>query len=67
MNRSNLPPSAARIWTQATLDCHARGCICEGCIYNNFLSSGRCRAKEVVMNLIRSGKQPPVKTKQIID
>lgn len=68
MNMNNkfyfLPPSVARIWTEVTLTCHNRGCICSGCVFEKRLESTKCKAKKVVLALIQKGIYPPEKIKK---
>lgn len=44
-----------RRWTDTAIDCYKRGCVCEGCFYNNFFSgkTQRCQMKAAVLELVR--------------
>lgn len=44
-----------RRWTNATLHCYGRGCVCEGCLYSNFFEDKRtkCQAKISVLESVR--------------
>lgn len=65
---SNAP--AIRRWTKVTLECFERGCVCEGCFYNDFFTSPnqKCQAKKSVIESVRTlGSPPEVKEKTILE
>lgn len=51
--------SSPRRWTQAAKDCYERGCVCEGCFFNDFFSGYKCRMKASVIELVRLFGAPP--------
>lgn len=57
-----------RRWTIAAIDCYKRGCNCQGCFYNNFLSgNAKCQMKAAVLELVRVlGRPEGIKTKGAI-
>lgn len=57
-----------RRWTEAAVECWKRGCICKGCIYENFFKSiKKCRMKSSVITLVKKlGPPPNLKEKTIL-
>lgn len=57
-----------RRWTESAIACWKRGCVCKGCIYENFFQSiKRCRMKSAVIALVKQlGPPPNLKEKKII-
>lgn len=56
---------AYKRWSELTIECYKRGCVCEGCELVPRLESGHCTAKEAVRTLILQGRRPPVLEKTI--
>ncbi|MGN0006206.1 MAG: hypothetical protein ACI37Z_09605 [Candidatus Gastranaerophilaceae bacterium] len=58
-----------RRWTNASLECYKRGCVCEGCFYTDFFngSSQRCQMKSSVLELVRVLGKPDVELQQVLD
>ena len=56
-------------WTPTALECYKRGCVCEGCFYNDFFSATaqKCQMKTAVFELVRSIGAPSVERSQIIE
>lgn len=48
---------SVRRWTIDALDCYKRGCICEGCFFDDFFRNGgtrqKCQMKAAVLELVR--------------
>jgi len=54
---------SVRRWTITSIDCYERGCVCEGCFYNEFFSpqeyktlletNTKCQMKASVLELVR--------------
>lgn len=42
-----------RRWTGVAVMCYLRGCKCEGCMYENFLTVGKCQVKGAVVESVR--------------
>lgn len=43
-----------RDWNSLTCMCYSRGCICEGCEYNDFFSDGTvCQTKAAVLESVK--------------
>lgn len=46
-----------RRWTLTAIDCWQRGCVCEGCFYQQFFGEGqpyqKCQMKAAVVELVR--------------
>lgn len=42
-------------WTPAAIECYNRGCICNGCFYNQFFTEKhqKCHMKESVLQLVK--------------
>lgn len=47
-----------REWTDVACMCYMRGCNCEGCMYENFLISGKCQVKASVLESVRIWGSP---------
>ena len=47
-------------WTQSTFECQERGCICEGCFYNDFMTKRglKCQIKKILALLIKLNIKP---------
>ena len=60
---------AVRRWTNTALDCYKRGCVCEGCFYNDFFNgtSHRCQMKAAVLDLVRVIGKPDIELQQILN
>ena len=57
-------------WSASAIYCYLRGCICRGCIYENFFTDKnfRCQMKNAVMQLVQTiGIPEGVKTKTILE
>lgn len=50
--------TVTRRWTGLAVMCYRRGCKCEGCIYENFLISGKCQVKASVLESVRIWGSP---------
>jgi len=53
--------TSQRRWTPGAIECLKRGCICEGCFYNNFFkesSNKKCQMKAAVLELKRTIGNP---------
>ena len=48
----------ARRWTGVAIMCYRRGCNCKGCMYENFLSVGKCQVKASVLESVRIWGSP---------
>jgi len=61
--------TAQRRWTDAAIKCYKRGCVCEGCFYDEFfhLSSFSCRMKGAVLELVRTVGTPPVQVAEVLN
>lgn len=48
---------SVRRWTIDAMDCYKRGCVCEGCFYDDFFRDGgarhKCQMKAAVLELVR--------------
>lgn len=53
MSRNGV--ASVRRWTQDSIDCYKRGCICSGCFYYDFFNKNpqKCRMKATVLELVR--------------
>jgi hypothetical protein len=40
-------------WTPTAIECYKRGCVCEGCIYNDFFEEDKCQCKYTVIWLVK--------------
>lgn len=49
---------AAKKWTEGSVYCYKRGCVCKGCYMNNMLESSRCQMKTAVIELVRKFGAP---------
>lgn len=49
-----------RRWTNSSIDCYERGCICEGCIIDKILKNSpqKCQMKATVLELVREFGRP---------
>ena len=57
-------------WTTSAIQCYMRGCVCDGCFYQNFFSdkNHKCQMKIAIMSLIRNNGLPKfLKRKSIIE
>lgn len=47
--------ASVRRWTSTAVECYKRGCVCNGCFYNDFFSKSpqRCQMKSTVLELVR--------------
>jgi hypothetical protein len=59
---------AIKRWTPTAIDCYKRGCICEGCFYNDFFSGAtqKCQMKAAVLELVRVIGTPDIQLQQIL-
>ena len=52
-------------WTPTAIECYKRGCVCDGCFYQNFFSKGvktqKCQMKRTVLSLCRKYGKPTKK------
>lgn len=64
INTFFVTSSAAIKWTEVTLNCYKRGCVCAGCINEKILKSTKCKAKSIVMALIKKNIYPPCEVKK---
>ena len=61
-----IPATSIRRWTIDAVMCHDRGCICTGCIYQDFFSKDRnfptqkCNMKASVLELVRKFGKPEI-------
>lgn len=46
---------SVRRWTETSIDCYKRGCVCSGCFYSEFFkgSNQKCQMKTSVLELVR--------------
>lgn len=42
-----------RRWTISALECYIRGCNCDGCFYQNYLTEYECQMKATVLKLVK--------------
>ena len=57
-------------WTLSAIQCYLRGCVCDGCFYQDFFTdkNQRCQMKNAILNLIRNKGLPTyLKRKSIIE
>lgn len=56
-------------WTPTALECYKRGCVCEGCFYNDFFSAAaqKCQMKTAVLDLVKTIGAPDVELPRILD
>ena len=62
--------AAVRRWTELSIECYKRGCVCTGCFYRNFFakSNQKCHMKAAVLELVRVlGMPKDVEIKIIIE
>ncbi|HIZ27859.1 MAG TPA: hypothetical protein H9673_01545 [Candidatus Adamsella sp.] len=61
--------ASVRRWTSTAVECYKRGCVCNGCFYNDFFrgSSQRCQMKATVLELVRVLGTPDVELPQVIE
>ncbi|MFA7658798.1 MAG: hypothetical protein WCY19_05135 [Candidatus Gastranaerophilaceae bacterium] len=49
---------AQRKWTITAIECYKRGCVCDGCVYQDFFdkssSDQKCQVKASVVELVRT-------------
>lgn len=48
---------AVRRWTQSSIDCYNRGCVCNGCFYQKVMSTP-CMMKTTVLELVKLYGKP---------
>ena len=63
--------TSQRRWSESAIMCYKRGCVCNGCFYEEFFrNSGtkvKCQMKAAVIELMRTiGKPPETNEKTII-
>lgn len=44
-------------WSRSSIECWLRGCVCEGCYYQELDS--KCKCKETVIELVKRHGKPP--------
>jgi len=54
--RSNYNIPHYEHWTISAIDCFKRGCVCQGCFYDDFFrfKPDKCKMKQVVIELVRT-------------
>ena len=54
-------------WSVGAKQCYLRGCVCEGCFYNDFFtdSKQKCRMKSAVFELVKKIGAPCERTHNI--
>lgn len=68
--KSHFKQLKVRRWTVSAIECFKRGCICNGCYYDDFFKTSyhKCKMKGSVIELVRVfGIPDDVKTKTIIE
>lgn len=40
-------------WTPSAKQCYFRGCVCNGCFYNEFFKDKQCQMKKSVIELVK--------------
>lgn len=56
--------TSVRRWTQTSIDCYKRGCVCSGCFYSDFFkgSPQKCQMKSTVLELVRALGKPNIES-----
>jgi len=59
---------SVRRWTNTAIECYKRGCVCNGCFYNDFFNqpSQKCQMKASVLELVRVLGKPDVELQQVL-
>ena len=61
MLKGFVPKTLLRRWTITAIECYMRGCVCKGCIYNDFFESEvKCQMKNVVIELVKKIGTPDI-------
>ena len=53
-------------WSLTAIDCYKRGCICEGCLIQELITSGKCQMKKSVLWLVKKYGMPTEKQERIL-
>lgn len=62
------PGTSFRRWTQTSIDCYKRGCVCSGCFYSDFFkgSPQKCQMKSTILELVRVLGKPDIESRSSI-
>ena len=70
-NQKNLlyRTTSQRRWTPTAIECHKRGCSCQGCFYDDFFqdTTFKCKMKGAVLELVRTVGLPPVRIAEALN
>ena len=64
-----LHNSTNHFWTQSTFECQERGCVCEGCFYNDFMQKRglKCQIKKILALLVKLDIKPCKENMEVND